>query len=416
MFVRIRPIKDIKRGNDFKVNIIEKIRDERLPIVIFGAGIVGEVLYHACCRAGMKVECFCDNNINKTKKLLCNIEVVHTPSLRTKYKDAIFLISASDMKDVVDQLRNLEYSRWYSCNLLLQDFDIYRYEFSAPMEFVDYAVATAILCHDNYLSPDKLFLRSIDIIITERCSLKCRDCSNLMRYYKHPKDCDTKELMKDIDKFCTLVDEINEFRVLGGEPFMNKEAHIIIKRLIDEPKAKKAVIYTNGTIVPREEQIEYFRNNKVLFIITDYGELSRNLNTLTQKLSVNNIAFYVQKARGWTDCAKIRRHYRNIEQQREIFGNCCAKNTITLSKGKLYRCPFSANAARLHAVPDFNNDYVNIFDDAIDINEMKEKIRRFLFKKDFLEVCDYCNGRSFGDPEIKPAVQIDKSIEYEQCR
>lgn len=403
-------------GNSLNQEIIENIKREGIPVIIFGAGIVGEALFHACRNAGIKVECFCDNNSNKTKSSKCNIEVIHTPNLKTKCKDANFIISAADIKDVVDQLHVLGYSKWYACSLLLRDFDVSQYQFSAPMDFVEYAVATCLLCHNSYLTPDKLFLRSVDIIITERCSLKCRDCSNLMQYYKKPVDCDIKELMQAIDVFFTYIDEVNEFRVIGGEPFMNKDFHLIINRLNDEPKVKKIVIYTNGTIIPKEDKIEYLKNSKVLFIITDYGKLSKNLHGLTQILQGNNIAFYVQKAQGWTDCAKIVRHYRYIGQQKEIFRNCCAKNTITLSKGKLYRCPFSANADRLDAVPDVKNDHINIFDETIDINEMKKRIRKFLLEKDFLEVCDYCNGRSFGDPEIQPAVQTNKPLEYEQCR
>lgn len=112
------------------------------------------------------------------------------------------------------------------------------------------------------------------------------------------------------------------------------------------------------------------------------------------------------------------RHYRNLEQQKEIFGSCCAKNLITLLKGKIYRCPFSANAARLKAVPDYENDYINIFKEpqkAADIYEMKKKVRTFLLEKKILETCDYCNGRPYGAPEIPPAIQTDKPLEYEQC-
>ncbi len=302
---------------------IEEIKNSGLPVIIFGAGLVGEVLYRACCDSGIKVECFCDNNVNKTKKPLYDIEVIHTPDLKKRYPDALFLISAADIKDVIDQLRSLGYSKWHTGSLLLRNFDVYTYQFSAPADFVEYAVNTCLLCHDNYLIPDKLFLRSVDVIITERCSLRCRDCSNLMRYYKNPADCDTKEIMQIIDRFCTIVDVVNEFRVIGGEPFMNKEAHLVIKRLIDEPKVKKVVIYTNGTIIPRDEQIEVLKNKKVLFIITDYGALSRNLNALTQKLSINDIVYFVQKVGRWTDCSKIGKHNRSIEQQREIFRNCC---------------------------------------------------------------------------------------------
>lgn len=390
-----------------------KKTEKGIPVIIFGAGIVGEVLFQACRKAGIKIECFCDNNTNKTKKPLYDLSVIHTSTLKTKYKNATFLISAADIKDVIDQLKSLGYSKWQAGNTILKNFDIYQYKFSQPMDFVEYAVATTILCQDNYLNPKKLFLRSVDIMITERCSLRCRDCSNLMRYYKNPVDCDFQEVIKDINRFCAIIDEINEFRVLGGEPFMNKDCHLIIKRLIEEPKVKKIVIYTNGTILPREEQIAYFKNKKVLFIITDYGELSRNLKALTLKLKNNKIAFYVQKVHGWTDCSKITKHNRSPEKQKEIFRNCCAKNTITLSKGKLYRCPFAANADRLRAVPVFNKDDVNIYD-KISSSNLKKKIRAYLLEKKFLKTCDFCNGRSFGDPEIQPAIQLAKPLEYQR--
>lgn len=396
---------------------IEKIKKEGISVIIFGARIVGEALFYACRKAGIKVECFCDNNINETKSSKCNIEVIHTSDLKKKYQDAIFLISAADIRDVVEQLHSLGYFKWYPCSLLLRDFDIYQYQFSAPYDFVQYGVDTCLLCHDSYLTPDKLFLRSVDIIITERCSLKCRDCSNLTQYYKNPKDCDIKELIESIDAFCSIMDEVNEFRVIGAEPFMNKDFDLIIDRLNDEPKVKKIVIYTNGTIIPKDEKIGCLKNSKTLLIITDYGKLSRNIDALVQELSRNKIAFYRQKPYGWTDCAKIGRHYRNIEQQQEIFKNCCAKNTITISDGKLYRCPFTANAARLRAAPDYKNDYINFLQEsreAINISEIKKKIRAFLLEKEFLQTCDFCNGRSFTDPEITPAIQTDKPLEYEE--
>jgi len=404
--------------NSNRAESVENVKKGGVPVIIFGAGIVGEVLWQACRQAGINVEYFCDNNINKTKSLKCGIQVIHTKNIKTKYKDAIFLISAADIKDVVDQLQAMGFSKWHASSLLLRDFDLSQFKFNAPIDFVEFAVSTCLSCHDSYLSPDKLFMRSVDIIITERCSLKCMDCSNLMQYYKKPKDCDIDEIMQSVDVFCALADEVNEFRVIGGEPFMNKEIHTVIERLIDEPKIRKVVIYTNGTIVPNEEQIERLNNTKVLLIITDYGMLSKNINPLTQILRQNNISHYVTKAQGWADCANLSKHYRNTEQQKEIFTNCCAKNTLTLSKGKLYRCPFAANADRLWAIPDYERDYVNIIQEplkAMNSHEIKNKIRALLVEKEFLETCDFCNGRPFGAPEIQPAIQTSKPLEYTQC-
>lgn len=398
------------------MNNITKIRNTKLPVIIFGARSVGEALFYACSEAGIKVSCFCDNNSNKTKDLVCGTKVIHTSELKKTFKDAIFLISAADIKDVVEQLHSLGYSKWYPCTTLLRNFNIYKHSYSVPVDFVEYTVGTCLLCHDSYLIPNKLFIRSVDIMITERCSLHCRDCSNLMRYYKNPANFDIKNLFGSIDRFLRIVDEVNEFRVIGGEPFMNPDCYLVIEKLIKEPKVKRIVIYTNGTIPLKEDQIKFMKSKKVLFIITDYGKLSRNLDTLTMQLSENKIAFYVQKAGGWTDCSKIRKHKRTAKKQMEIFGNCCAKNTITLSGNYLFRCPFSANANRLQAVPDFRDDYIDIFDKSININKLKTKIRSFLMDTKFLETCDYCNGRSFGDPEIAPAIQINTSFEYKQYR
>ncbi len=394
--------------------IIANIKNTGKPVIIFGAGIVGEVLFQACKEAGISIECFCDNNTNKTKSAKCNIKVIHTSELKNKYQDAILLISAAEIKDVVEQLEGLGYSTWYSCSPMLREFDIYQYQFSAPMDFVEYAVVSAILCQDNYLTPDYFFIIIVGIIFTERCSQTCKDCSNLMQYYKKPQNCNIDEIIKDIDTFCGIVDEVNEFRVIGGEPFMNPDFDLVVKRLIDETKVKKIVIYTNGTIVPNDEKLKCLKNDKVLIIITDYGRTEKNLNNLVKKLSDDGVAFYVQKAGGWTDCSKIVQHNRSLEKQKEIFRNCCAKNTITLSGGNLFRCPFAANAARLRAVPDFKNDYVNIFDKSADVVEMKKKIRDYLLKKDFFATCDFCNGRSFGDKEITPAIQLNKPLEYKE--
>ncbi|OGO81129.1 MAG: hypothetical protein A2Y21_07235 [Clostridiales bacterium GWC2_40_7] len=403
--------------NPSKEYIVNEIRKEEIPIIIFGAGIVGEILSCFCKKEGIKIECFCDNNRSKAQSNFCDMEVIFTPDLKAKYKDAIFLITAADIKDIVQQLHESGYTKCFAGGPLLRDFDISQCPLDISMDFAEYALGTCVLCHDYYLNPGQLFLRSVDVIVTERCSLKCKDCSNLMQYYKKPEDCDINQLLQSIDAFCAVVDEVNECRVIGGEPLMNKEFHLIVKRLIDEPKVKKIIIYTNGTIIPNEKQMMSLRNKKVLVFITDYGLLSRNLSGFLQVLEKNDISFFVRKATGWTNCSTIMRHNRSADRLREIYKDCCAKNLVTLSNGKLYRCPFTANAARLSAVPDYKDDYVDLFEEPLDdvnIHEVKNKVREYLLNKEYLETCDYCNGRSLADPEIPPAIQASKPLEYQR--
>jgi len=278
-----------------KEDIINEIKNKQMPVIISGAGIVGEVLLSICKDEGIEVECFCDSSNKVAQSSFCDKEVIYTPNLKTKYKDAIILLSVAAIKDAVDLLHNLGFSNWYAGGLLLKDLDVSQSRIDASIDYTKFAIENCILCHDSYLNPNQLFLRSIDLIITERCSLRCRDCSNLMQYYEKPQNCDIDMLLKSIDAFCTVIDEVMDFRVIGGEAFMNKEWPIIVKRLTDESKAKRVVLYTNGTIIPNEKYISYLKKDKVLVIITDYGALSRKLVGLKQMLEENKIAYHVLK-------------------------------------------------------------------------------------------------------------------------
>lgn len=396
---------------------LERLKVESSPILIFGAGVIGEVLFHACRAAGVRIKAFCDD---KVKGPACGLEVVHSAKLTGQYKDAVFLIASANIKDMVDRLTDLGYSRWHSCGVLLRDYDVAQVELqdkTFTQDHVAYKVNMCVLCHDNYMNPSRLFVQSVDIIITEKCSMMCKDCSNLMQYYEEPKNAELEETLKTIDAFCLFMDEIFEFRIIGGEPFMNKDLHLVVDRLVHEPKVEKVAIFTNGTILPREMQIKYLQDRKVTLFITDYDEHSRNLTKLLALLKEHGIAYYCQKANGWTDCASLEKHHRTLEQGVEVFKECCAKNLATLSEGRLYRCPFHANGARLRAIPDIEGDFIDFLEKPlaeIDSAAMKNRLRTFLVEKAYIDACDYCNGRPYGAPKIIPAIQIDKPIPYEK--
>lgn len=129
----------------------------------------------------------------------------------------------------------------------------------------------------------------------------------------------------------------------------------------------------------------------------------------------NKIAYHILEVEEWLDCAAIRPHHRSVDQNKEIFKKCCAKNMPTLSDGKLFRCPYTANTFRLSAVPDSKTDYIDLFQEPLDVKNIREtnnKIRSFILHKNYLETCDYCNGRPLSGSEIQPAIQTDKSLPY----
>ena len=382
-------------------------------MIIFGAGVIGEATLHACRAKGIPVEFFLDDRI---KGPVCGVPVIHTRDLCVP--GGSFYLTSPNIADMIERLDALGYENWKSCGDVLRDFDISGIDFVSlngdsqsskySQEHIKYLIRTCLHHHDNYLHPERLTVQSIDLIVTERCSMKCRDCSNLMQYYEEPQNADLNEMLSTIDSICSEMDEVYEFRVIGGEPFMNREWHLVVEKLTSMENVRRVSIFTNATILPREHQWPSLQHEKVRLFITEY-DMSRKLQPLLQELEARGIAYVSERANGWTDCAALGKHNRTIPEQEAIFQQCCAKNLATLADGKLYRCPFAANAAKLHAVPDYTDDYLVM-------PVSKEQIRQFLRGKTYIETCDHCAGRSYGAPVITPAIQTAKPLTYQKWR
>ena len=135
---------------------------------------------------------------------------------------------------------------------------------------------------------------------------------------------------------------------------MNKDIYTIINYFIANEKISKVVVYTNATIPLKTVQMSGFDNTKLVFFITDYGNLSKNTEKVKNVLDEMNVAYRAVPPENWTDSAKIGKNSRTPDENQEIFDKCCGKNLYTLMYGKLYRCPFTANAERLKAIPEAN--------------------------------------------------------------
>ena len=109
------------------------------------------------------------------------------------------------------------------------------------------------------------------------------------------------------------------------------------------------------------------------------------------------------------------KHNRSPERLKQIFKECCAKTLYTLLNGKLYTCPFIANAGELRAIPENKADYVDL---NLEPENLGEKIRKLVKKKTFFPACDFCDGRPH-DPSkaleyagkglIKAGIQLNRS-------
>ncbi len=385
------------------------------PVVIFGAGIVGIALFNACCEKGIKVECFCDNSVTgklrpcSSPKWPQEIEVLSLEEVKKRFNDAQFILSTCDLGGVIKQLEEEGYFKWHSCIELLSNFNSANYSYEVSLDFVKYAIDICLVNQENYLDK-KLFIRSVDIVVTEKCNLRCKNCANLAQYYTEPQDSNPQELLASVDLLCSAIDGIGEFRVIGGETLVAKNLLEILPRLLKEEKVRRVLIYTNGTIVPSNGVIEYLKSDKIVFMITNYEKLSKNISKLKQALVSEGISFYEFNAGLWTDSASIERQDRTKEQQLEVYKKCCAKPIITLLKGKLYHCPFMAHADNLRAIPEYK-EYIDLCNPIRRSEVTRVLIKEFLDRESF-NSCSWCKGREFDKAEIRPAIQVRKPREY----
>ena len=408
-------------SSQLKLNCIENLRNDGPPIIIVAAVQESEAVLNSCVNHNIKVSAFCDSIKGKTNNLFCGLKIIHTPLLPDHFKKARFIIASQHIQDCIEQLTALGYDDFYSPLELLENYKIDRNKHLISNSYMEARLKVCKNSHRMFLdNEDKTYMRSLDVMITTRCGMKCEGCSNLMQYYTEHKSFDHDEILNSIDLIKNNVDQISEFRLIGGEPLMNKSWAKIANSLSLRNPENEIFIYSNGTIAPKDEQLESFQGKKINFIITEYGKLSRNLDKLKNQLLKHNINFVSSPATHWVDCSSIRHHKRSQSQLEAVFKQCCVKYLYTLLHGKLYRCAVIANAANLKAIPDNPANYVELKSND---NNIKKKIRRLIKVAKFFPACDFCDGRPYdatsatgydGKGIIEAGIQASEPISYKK--
>ena len=375
-------------------------------LFIYGNGGAGRWLWKTLDEIGLPVHAFVDTDV---KKLTFNFGfyTIHIDDAGYHVGDNdLLLIGAVDIHEIltIKNQTGLASVPWSSVGAVVEHLEECK-KISPTDPFEKYAVDVVKECHKRLLDPNDIFLRSVDLMITEKCTLRCRDCANLMQYYERPKDGNIADVLASVEWLLNEVDGVHEFRLIGGEPFMNKQIYLIIERLLAFEKYQKLVIYTNGMIPLKADYRDVLMNEKIVFSITDYGDLARNTSSFVKQLEDWGCVYRVHPPEHWTDSGRIAKHHRDDVQNQNLFDECCGKNLWTLSDKGFGRCPFAVNAAHLGAF-DFSDDSVVKVGDT-------EALKRYVNSTQFLSACDLCNGRSFSAKEIEPAIQTRTPLKME---
>lgn len=247
---------------------------------------------------------------------------------------------------------------------------------------------------------NKLILSRIVMVMGTKCSLRCKDCNNLMPLFS-PQSClSANEIIQPLDNLLTKAEVLLTCELIGGEPFLQDSLEECLKYVISHDKIMNIEITTNGTIVPKNENIiNLLRNEKVIVRISDYGELV-DKNKIVSFLNTNNIRYEILKGtRTWVSPGGTEKRNRTINELTSQWIKCAAGyNCKTIYKGKLFSCAraaslFELNFMKEHEYIDLNSDF--------DI----ECIKKF-FTQNYSIACDYCNISSREAKRVKAACQL----------
>lgn len=417
--------------------------EKKNPIVIYGVSRTGLMALCGFENISVKVDYFIDDDLSKNDKSFYGIKNITPEKLSEIDKESYIFISHDFFDKSLGKLLSLGFKNIYSCvdlfymtdfgssfskNFLLKENPKFSRDFLSSLNpkpvklegWADLHYFSAL----KFLSlkSKKLIMTNVDFCITERCSMKCKECSNLMQYYENPKNTEENTMIKSMDILMNCVDELLEARVFGGDPFMNKEMYKYVNKLQTYKNIKHIPIYTNAVLMPKGENLECLKNSKVRVHITDYGsKLTRKKEEVINYCIKEGVNWDCDLSGKWetihTKSGKIENTNETPEVLKDKFSKCCLNNLFQVLHGKVYKCPFSAHGTNMRLFPSSDRyDFIDLLDKKTDQPELKKKLYDFYHSENFLTACGYCPGRGSlirGEPTLEPAIQTKKYLPFE---
>lgn len=375
-------------------------------IIIWGTGKIAKLTLKNLTNRGIETFAFCDNDAEKQGKIIDGKVVLRPSDLQGL--DVIVFIASRYNDAIEKQLEDMGIKKYIKAAMLFAGETITNDIWLNNMHALTKMKQQIIT--ENFQDDNALLLESIDVVVTEKCSLKCRDCANLMQYFEKPEHEDIEVVRKALDNLMQAVDFVFEIRILGGEPFMNKDMHKYIAILEKYNNYGDIIVYTNGTIVPKDENLKCLKKDNVFLSISNYGNVSAKLNEIVDVAKKENILYEVKEIDTWQNCGRIKDYRRSVENLKQVYKECCCNKTLSLRHGKIFGCPFSGNADVLKAIPKFKEDCVDVIN-LENASEIRESVSQLL-KKDYYMACNYCGGRPLYGTEIEPAIQTETVLDW----
>lgn len=401
--------------------ILQQIRAQDNQVILFGAGRMGKLVLKACHKQRIKVKCFCDNfqppaslsrDISSCFSKQEDIPLL-APSVITS-EDIVVICSDSYYTVIEDQMKQIGcvivdfIDLFISTDWTYDDFLQYTMEFINIREKIQKNAAI----ENN--TTNKPVLDCASLMITERCTLKCKGCVACIDHYVKQDDSDFDLDLRSLDNLFHAAAFIKKIILVGGETFLNMRLHEYISIVMKYNNFGFLHIPTNATNIPDDRTLQklHQHRNRLSISISDYHLPQQKIEELIALLQERQIPFHHRKFElSWFDFGNFEKQDISSEELQNLYQRCTMpKDCITIHDGKLYVCAFLASAHKLQAIPQEEVEYVDLIGG--DVLQLAEKLNNFLARP-YMKGCQYCLGGGRNEHNsIAPAVQVQKPLPY----
>lgn len=367
------------------------------PLILYCAGEKGRRCKLALEWLGKPAACFVESN--PITQDAHGLQVLSFEEAKLNYPDAIWFVCTAVPSAIGDiqaklqgqQICEIDYLLYiYHKHVLGRNALAERYEIgSGPKD-------------EHYLC-----VPPMNFIVTDHCTLKCRDCIHFSPYGKNIRHYPPEELVSSLEKLAQTVDVLERIAVSGGEALLHPQLPQILQRIRAIPNLREISLFTNGTIVPKKETLAALRSNIDYVLISNYGKLSTKIPELIAALDEYHIPYELTPPDfSWRRIEFPPEEPHSEERADEMYYYCKHDSFASkaLVNGRFLHCTYAFITQATEMLPFSDDSSLDIMNTSLSGQELRERIFDLTYPKKRPDICRYC-GFYFGE-EVEPAIQL----------
>jgi len=245
-------------------------------------------------------------------------------------------------------------------------------------------------------------------IMGQYCDLRCKDCCEYVPYMKNPAFSDYRTILSDCSKIAASCEFLRYIELIGGEPLLHPQFREVLEGLLKIENVGYIRIFTNGTIVPKDDVWELLKNPRVVVNLSNYtsqaqGKQLENIHQTMKELKKRGIRYIYSESKAWLSYGEdFRDRGQEDKMVEDRVSQCFCFHCHRVFQGKLYRCIRQYAGIQLGQLERIEGEYVDI--NAWDPDTLARKLDEFE-ELSFIDACRRCD-MPFDCPVVPAAIQL----------